>query len=153
MTDWNLPWTAHCRCERTELQITQPPMGTMACHCTGCQRMSASAFSLSIAFPPGAVKVTKGETEIGGLHGADVKHFHCTYCKAWMYTQPAAIPLVNVRATMLDDHAWVRPMVETWTSEGFAWAKTGAKHSFPKLPPDEFWPAAMEEFATGDIHP
>ena len=151
-TDWKLPWTAHCRCERTELQITQPPMGTMACHCAGCQRMSASAFSTSIAFAPDAVQVTKGETEIGGLHGEAHHHF-CTYCKTWMFTQPDGIPITNVRATMLDDHAWYRPFVETWTSEGFAWVKTGAEHSYEKLPADDEWPRIMEQFARANIHP
>jgi hypothetical protein len=41
-----------CRCGRVRLKITKRPLLTMACHCTGCQRMSSSAFSLSAAIPP-----------------------------------------------------------------------------------------------------
>jgi hypothetical protein len=37
------------------------PLLTMACHCTGCQRMSASAFSLSVAVPSAGFAVKTGE--------------------------------------------------------------------------------------------
>ena len=53
MADWKLPWAGGCRCDRLRLLITEAPLVTMACHCAGCQRMSASAFSLSIQLPPG----------------------------------------------------------------------------------------------------
>lgn len=42
MADWQLPWTGGCRCGRVRIRITAPPMLTTACHCTDCQRMSAS---------------------------------------------------------------------------------------------------------------
>ena len=32
MTDWKLPWDAHCRCERVKMRISAPPLLTMACH-------------------------------------------------------------------------------------------------------------------------
>ena len=38
--------------------MTVPPFLTMACHCTGCQRMTASAFSLSAAFPGNGFSVS-----------------------------------------------------------------------------------------------
>ena len=39
-----------CRCGRVRLRVEAPPLITMACHCTGCQRMSASAFSLTVQY-------------------------------------------------------------------------------------------------------
>lgn len=147
-TDWKLPWDGGCRCDQVRLRITLPPLLTMACHCTGCQRMTASAFSLSIAIPTPGFAVTKGDPEIGGLHGA-TRHYHCPYCKSWMFTRPEGLDdqFVNVRATMLDDHAWFTPYIETSTAEGFAWAKTGAVHSFPNIPGFEVYPPIVAEFA------
>jgi len=55
--------------------------------------------------------------------------------------------MVNLRATMLDDHAWFRPYVETCRSEGFPWATTGAAHSFPNIPPVDVWGPLLTEFA------
>ena len=37
---------------------------------------------------------------------------------------------VNVRVPVLDDHHWVEPFVETYTTEKLAWASTPATHSF-----------------------
>jgi hypothetical protein len=150
MNDWKLPWTAACRCERIRMRVTAPPIGTMACHCRGCQRMTASAFSLSVLVPSAGFEVTQGEPVIGGLHGAP-RHFHCDYCKSWLFTRPEGMDgFVNLRATMLDDASWVVPFVETCTAEALPWAKTSAKYSFPNIPaPETFGPIAAEFAQTG----
>ncbi|MEO8704175.1 MAG: GFA family protein [Kofleriaceae bacterium] len=150
MSDWKLPWAGGCRCDRVRISITAAPILTMACHCTGCQRMSASAFSLSVAIPTAGFAVTQGEPVIGGLHGAS-KHYHCDHCKSWMFTKPDGLDdFVNVRATMIDDHRWYTPFVETSRSEGFPWATTGAVHSFPNIPDNSvFGPLVAEFIARG----
>ncbi|HLL23508.1 MAG TPA: GFA family protein [Kofleriaceae bacterium] len=150
---WNLPWTARCRCERLQMRVTAAPIVTMACHCAGCQRMSASAYSLSVLLPADGFEVTAGETEIGGIHGPD-RHFHCAHCKAWVFTRPSGMDaFVNVRATMLDEHAWFVPFVETCRAEGFPWAQTGATHSFPNIPPVEAFGPIVAEFAANGARP
>lgn len=147
MTDWKLPWRGRCRCDRIELQITEAPIVTMACHCRGCQRMTASAFSLSILVPSTGFTVTRGEPVIGGIHGPD-RHFHCEYCKSWLFTRPSGMDaFVNVRATMFDDIGWYVPFVETSTAEKLPWAVTGATHSFPNIPSPEVWGPIVAEFA------
>ena len=153
MTDWKLPWTGGCRCDRIRIQITAPPIVTMACHCRGCQRMTASAFSLSVLVPANGFEVTAGEPVIGGIHGA-TRHFHCDHCKSWLFTRPDGMDaFVNVRATMLDDASWFAPFVETATSEALAWAKTGAVHSFANIPGPEVWGPIVEAFARDGAHP
>ena len=69
MDDWKLPWEGGCRCGRVRLRVTEPPLLASACHCTGCQRMSSSAFSLTLTVPSGGFEVTAGEPVVGGLHG------------------------------------------------------------------------------------
>ena len=59
-----------CRCGRVRFRVRGKPLITMACHCTGCRRMTASAFSLSGLPASGAFEVLEGEPAIGGLHGA-----------------------------------------------------------------------------------
>ncbi len=153
MSDWKLPWDAGCRCGRVRLRITEAPLLSMACHCSGCQRMTASAFSLSIAIPTSGFAVVEGEPVIGGLHGPS-RHYHCPHCKSWLFTKPEGMDqFVNVRATMLDDHAWFQPFAETCTSEGLPWAKTGAVHSYPNIPGPEVYPALIAEFAKTGARP
>lgn len=142
-----LPWEGGCRCGQVRLRVSARPLLAMACHCTGCQRMSASAFSLSLAIPAEGFAVVQGEPVIGGLHGA-TRHFFCPYCMSWMFTRAEGMDwFVNVRATMLDEHAWFAPFVETWTREKLAWASTGAPHSFAEQPPLERYAELTAEYA------
>jgi hypothetical protein len=139
MSMGKLPWEGGCRCGRVRIRVTAMPLLTMACHCTGCQRMSSSAYSLSAAIPSTGFEVTQGEPVIGGLHGAH-RHFFCAYCMTWMFTRPDGMDwFVNLRPTMLDEPGWFTPFIETWTSEKLPWASTPAVHSYKALPSfDEF---------------
>lgn len=129
-----LPANGSCRCGAVQFRLTAPPLVTMACHCTGCQKMSASAFSASAAFPAAGFEVTAGEPVLGGLKGA-TRHYFCPGCMSWMFTHPEHMDeMVNVRATLLDDTRWFAPFIETYTSEKLFWAETGAPHSFETFP-------------------
>ena len=140
MIDSNVCRDGGCRCGKVRFRISAPPLLTMACHCTGCQRMTGSAFSLGAAIPSEGFVVTEGEPVIGGLHGP-TRHYFCSYCMSWLFTRPEGLDwLVNVRATMLDDVAWFTPFIETCTSEKLPWAATPAVHSFATFP-------ALEEYA------
>lgn len=153
MSDWKLPWAAQCRCERVRMRITGTPILTMACHCGGCQRMTASAYSLSVLLPASGFEVVEGVPVMGGNQGLD-RHSHCPYCKSWLFTQPRGMDaFVNVRATMLEDHAWFSPFVETCTAEGFPWARTGAPHSFPDMPSAEMFRPVVADFVARGPRP
>lgn len=139
MTALSLPQNGSCRCGRVRLRISKAPMITMACHCTGCRKMSSSAYSLSAAIPADGFEVIEGEPVIGGLHGAS-RHYFCGWCMTWMFTRPEGVDFfVNVRPTMLDDVEWFTPYIETFTSEKLPWAATPAVKSYPTYP-------AMEEY-------
>jgi hypothetical protein len=102
---------------------------------------------MTMAVPSDGFAITQGELAIGGMHGAH-KHWFCTHCKNWVYTQPHAMDFfVNVRPTMLDQHAWVKPFVEVYTRERLAWATTGALHSFATQPDLPSYEPLVAEFA------
>ena len=153
MHNRDLPWEGGCRCGQVRLKITAPPILTMACHCTGCQKMSASAYSLSAAIPADGFSVIDGEPVIDGLHGAS-RHYFCPHCKSWMFTRTEGMDeFVNLRPTMLDRHEWVVPFAETWTDEKLPWATTPAKHSFGKLPEFAAFPALIQAYAQEGARP
>ena len=136
-----------CRCGKVRFRITAPPLLTMACHCTGCQRMTGSAFSLSAAIPSEGFSVTQGEPVIGGLHGP-IHHYFCDYCMSWLFTRPEGFDwFVNVRATMLDDASGFVPFIETYTSEKLPWATTPATHSFAEFPTIEDYTELTAQYA------
>lgn len=115
----NLPTDGQCRCGQGVVHVSTPPLLTGACHCTGCQRTSSSAFSLFVAIWHDGFEVTKGEPVIGGLHGDEARHFHCPHCMSWMFTRVRldADAFVNLRPTMLKDASWFVPFIESYTSE------------------------------------
>jgi hypothetical protein len=149
MRGMKFPMEGGCRCERVRFRVVAAPLITTACHCNGCQRMSSSAFSLTAILLARSFEVTQGEPVLGGLHGPDTHHFFCAHCMTWMFTRPESMPhLVNVRPTLLDDHAWFAPFMETFTKTRLPWAVTGALHSFEAVPPMEAFPDLLKAFAT-----
>ena len=136
-----------CRCGKVNFEVSGVPLLTLACHCTGCQKMSASAFALTDTYPAAAFKLTQGETVIGGIHGP-TRHHHCDYCKSWVFTEPEGLSdIVNVRSTLFDEPDREPPFVEIFVAEGLPWARTGAAHSFDKLPAMDAWPQLIQTYA------
>ena len=149
MADNDLSREGGCRCGEVRFRITAAPFVTMACHCTGCQHMTASAFSLSAAIPTEGFAVTRGEPVRGGNQAPELAHFHCPQCKSWLFTRMAGLDsFVNVRSTMLDKPGdWATPFVETFTSEKLPWVSTPAQHSFPTFPALEAWEGLCRDYA------
>ncbi len=150
--DWNLPWRGACLCGAIEMRVTQAPVGSMACHCRGCQKLTSGPYSLSLLLPEAGFEVLNGAPVLGGLH-AENQQFFCDHCKNWIFTRPAGVPFVNFRATMLDAASWVRPIMETMTRDRFAFAATGAEFSFDGFPEPSDYPRIMQAFAERGARP
>jgi hypothetical protein len=151
MTDETPALTGGCRCGQVRFEITAPSILTSACHCTGCQRMSASAFSLSAMYPASGFRVTAGTPVVGGLHGA-LRHMFCPHCMTWMFTCPPGLDaFVNLRATLLDDARDYRPFIETFTSEKLPWAQVPAVLSFERFPAPEEFPELLRAYAEAAV--
>jgi hypothetical protein len=136
-----------CRCGKVRFETAARPLLTLACHCTGCQHMTASAFSLSEGYSKEAFHIVSGETVIGGIHGPS-RHHHCEHCKSWIYTEPEGVEgFVNVRTTMFDAPKTERPFVEVFVGEALPWAVIGAEHQFDALPDMGDWPILIGKFA------
>ena len=128
------------------MRVSAPPIVTMACHCTGCQKLSASAFSLSAMIPSQGFEVIKGEPVVGALHGKDPYMF-CSRCKNWLFTGIANGAFVNVRPALFDVPQWSTPFVESCVTEKLPWATTPAKYSFEKFPPPDQYAKLTAEYA------
>ncbi len=142
-----LPLTGACRCGATRFRVTQAPLITSACHCTGCKKMSASAYSFSALFAADAFEVTEGTTVPGGL-GPASGHRFCPSCLTWMFTQPPALHgYVNVRSTLFDETQWSRPFIETYVCEKLPFAESGAARRFDRFPDMDGFPDLVSDYA------
>jgi hypothetical protein len=124
-----LPLTGGCHCGTLRYEITEPPRLTYACHCTDCQRMTSSAFSMAIVVPDAAFRLTKGEprsiqrTVDSGYRSI---RWVCPDCGSWICGAPrtsTATPgaVRAIRAGTLDDTSWLHPTVHFWTRSKQPW--------------------------------
>jgi hypothetical protein len=123
-----------CRCGHIRYEITEQPWFGFACHCTDCQQLTASAFSLGITVPESGFRLVQNRpqqwTKIGSS-GRPSHQFTCPNCSGWTHTKPEVLTggLV-VRPMTLDDHHGFRPVCESFTRSALPWARLGTPFSF-----------------------
>jgi hypothetical protein len=152
MSDWRLPWAGGCLCGGIRFRVSAPPVLTLVCHCAWCQKRSASAFSSVVCLPDSGFEITQGEPEAGWTP-SEHRHFFCPRCKNWMFLPVSGAGIVNLRATMLDEHRWFVPYVEIFAANRFRWATTGARHSFAGMPEPSAFESLMRSFARDGVRP
>jgi hypothetical protein len=136
------------------MRISAAPLVAMACHCTGCQKLTGGAYSLTLMIPPGGFEVVEGEVVLGALHRAESQHYYCSHCKSWLYTKAAMLQgATNFRPTMLEDASWVAPYVDMMVAEKLPGVATGAARAYPNWPPPEDFGALMEAYAREGARP
>jgi hypothetical protein len=142
--------SGQCRCGAVRIEASGAPLVTMACHCTGCQRMTGGAYSLSSLYPADCFLMSKGATVRGGMKtGPD--HQFCPECMSWMFTVPQGLDgFVNVRASLFNDAADHRPYVEMCRSEALPGASSGAVRSYEGFPRETEFPELIAEYAAWD---
>ncbi|GGG67291.1 aldehyde-activating protein [Salipiger pallidus] len=142
-----LPATGRCRCGAVTLTVTALPVMTAACHCTGCRKMSASAFSLSMMLPAEGLEVSGVAPVRGGAGEEPCTHMCCSVCHGWLFTRITGMDgLVNVRPTLFDAPDWAMPFIETMCEEKLPWANTPAAHRFDRFPEPEDFGSLMEAY-------
>ena len=156
MTGFPLPLAGGCFCGRIRYHVRAAPLFTMACHCTDCQQMTASAFSLGLVVPRDGLALEGGTepralAKVGGS-GAISTRYLCPVCATWTHTETAGSPdIAVVRPSSLDTRDWVRPLVQIFTRSAHPWALMATAFSFDA----EFGDPApfVAAFAASDIRP
>lgn len=130
--------TGECRCGRVKMELTAEPLLTFQCHCDGCQKMMASAFSLTAKVPAAGFKVVAGDPVLGGLQTGPA-HYYCPHCKSCLFSKlPGQEDVVNVRMTLFEGLRSYPPFIEVYLSERLPWIQPSAPRQYERAPtPDE----------------
>ena len=121
------PVEGGCACGATRYRLTEDPLGLHVCHCTDCQRVSGSAFVMSMPAHRRSVELLRGEPAKvcfetpEGIARCDRRCKTCG-CRVWSETE-ALQDVFNVRPGTLDDHFWLRPVAHIWTSSAQPWVE------------------------------
>jgi hypothetical protein len=118
-----LPQTGGCQCGAIRYEITEAPQLVYTCHCTECQRLTGSAFSMGIVVPERAFRLTGVEPRqlqrVADSGRANIR-LVCPDCGSGVCGTPRE-GMVRVRAGTLDDTSWLRPTRHIWTRSKQSW--------------------------------
>ena len=154
-TEFPLPLEGGCRCGRVRYRVNVAPRFIFACHCTDCQQLTSSAFSLGMVVPNAGFDLHLGEPRCWpkiGDSGNESRQYTCPTCAGWTHTSTDSTPDVTiVRPTTLDEHAWVRPIAQLFTRSALPWALMPVQFSYQTEFED---PSPLDQaVAAGGIRP
>ena len=55
-----LPQSGGCCCGAVRYELSAPPLAVYNCHCTNCQKITGSAFTVAATIPESALAFKKG---------------------------------------------------------------------------------------------
>ena len=117
--------TGSCHCGQITYEAEVDPETVRVCHCTDCQRLTGSAFSIAIAVSDRAFHLMGVEPRL--LHatadsGRVKTRWVCPECGCWICGASSSDEgLRRVRSGTLDDTSWLRPTVHFWTRSKQPW--------------------------------
>jgi hypothetical protein len=118
-----LPQTGGCLCGKIRYEISEAPRLVYTCHCTECQRLTSSAFSIALAVA--GFRLTGDEPkplESIADSGRVKVRWVCPECGCWLFsTGKPGDGLHRVRAGTLDDTSWLCPTMHFWTRNKQPW--------------------------------
>jgi hypothetical protein len=136
-----LPLTGGCQCKALRYAIDAAPLSLYACHCTDCQKQSASAFALSMLVPRNAVRITEGEPREWMRRadsGRTMSCMFCPQCGTRVFHLPHGDPEITViKPGTLDDTSWFNPIGHIWTRSAQRWVNIPSDTvNYEAQPPD-----------------
>jgi hypothetical protein len=118
-----LPQTGGCQCGQIRYEITEAPQLVYTCHCTDCQRLTSSAFSMGLVVTETAFHLSGSKPrplQRTADSGRVNTRLVCPEC-GFLGLRNAEGRLVRVRAGTLDDTSWLRPTRHIWTRSKQPW--------------------------------
>lgn len=102
-----LPQTGGCLCGALRYEITRAPQAVYTCHCTDCQRLTGSAFSMALFVADEALHLSGVDPrplQKVADSGRKLTRWLCAECGAWIYSgeKPGGAPQNMLRVPFLD---------------------------------------------------
>ena len=140
----DIPFTGTCQCGNVRYEVNKEPIVTVACHCQDCQKLSASAFSITMVIAADSLNIVSGKLEVferpADLGGSALCHF-CPTCGNRVYHENPQHPGVfRLKPGGLDDTSQIVPQAHVWTSRAQPW------FSFPEGVPTFETQPDLKEF-------
>jgi len=126
VSDAPRPITGRCLCGGVTYSVDAEPVWQGVCHCSNCQRQTATAFSVIVGVPAKALTVQGSslasfKTHSEGYQSTTERRF-CSACGSPIFSTIESMPqLAWLKAGTLDDPSWFEPTAEIWTRSAQPW--------------------------------
>ena len=119
--------TGGCHCGRIAYEAEIDPDKVRICHCTDCQRLSGTAFRVSVGTPEADFVLLSGsprtyvKTAESGARRAQV---FCADCGSQIYATSAGDDgpkTLNLRTGTMDQRDRLRPRAQIWRRSAQTW--------------------------------
>lgn len=120
------PIKGACQCGQVSYQLHAAPKVVVACHCTECQKLSSSPFSVTAMVDATSIEF-EGEmsdwsrpSDSGNTNSAKF----CPGCGNRVYhynPDDAGIFKLKLKPVNMEDDAFFEPTVHLWVSEKLSW--------------------------------
>lgn len=131
--------TGGCQCGAVRYELTGAPLTLVICHCTDCQKQTASAFGMTMPVFKRDLKLLSGtlkEWRRIADSGREVACYFCPECGTRLYHSSSLGPdYWHLKAGTLDDTRGLEPVAQAWTASAQPWVKLANELvSFPGQP-------------------
>lgn len=123
-----------CFCGAVEFMVSGEPAAMGYCHCESCRHWSAGPVNAFTLWQPDAVKITKGESNIGTYHKTENSYRKwCKTCGGHIFSEHPGMGLTDVYAAIIPDMPF-NPVVHVNYGEKVLSVKDGLpkQKDFPK---------------------
>ena len=120
------PIDGGCPCGELRYRVHEAPFTIYTCHCTDCQRLSTSAFTLTMPIRPQALEITRGRLRTWvrtAESGNQLPQHVCENCGVRIYSEPATRGTYSLRCGSLDDTSWIEPVAAIWMRSAQPWVR------------------------------
>ena len=124
MSKPTLPLKGGCQCGALRYEVSEAPLMVYCCHCTNCQRISGTAFAISVTLKEDSFTFTKGTAAIhqwtsdaGNLRNGS----YCADCGVRIAHGGSVRGIMSLRGSTLDDRGWLRPAGHIWVRSAYPW--------------------------------
>lgn len=121
------PCEGGCACGAVRYRLLEDPLELHVCHCSDCQRVSGSAFVMSMPIRRPSLELLRGETTATSFvtpGGISRREHQCPVCNSRLWSEPKSFPeLLTLRPGSLDEKDWLHPIAHIWTASAQPWVK------------------------------
>jgi len=138
------PIEGGCACGAVRYRLLGAPFAVYTCHCTDCQTLSASVFSLNGVVRTDQLEIVSGDLKMWlrtAESGNRIPQHVCTYCGVRIFTEPPnGGGTRTLRLGTLDDTGWLFPSAAIYMKSAQPWVRMPEGTLLYEEMPSDFMP-------------